>query len=339
MHLHRWLLPCVLLVSACADETANAFTPEPDAGVDVPESPADAGFDAAVDRPVADALPSVDQPAVDVRDVATAVDAPLFADSGARTPVCSACTGADDCGSDGVCVQVSSGARACLPRCNPDVPVCPGRLRCVRDVTLADVAVCAPLGGPCCLDGDNDGYGQGVGCMGPDCDDADPARTGAAMELCNNVDDDCDGVVDEELSRACSTACGAGTERCARGAWSGCTARLPTTEVCSNMMDDDCDGMTDEGCTTASCDTPGPVRWNIPIGTVGGPACITRGGGFCEGTAYCSGANCYTTPPGGCGDSHCGTLRCNDGTYMRERYCSVRASCDGSGVTATGFTW
>jgi len=81
------------------------------------------------------------------------------------------------------------------------------------------------------------------------------------------------------------------------------------------------------------------VRWNIPIGTVGGPACITRGGGFCEGTAYCSGANCYTTPPGGCGDSHCGTLRCNDGTYMRERYCSVRASCDGSGVTATGFTW
>nr|MBK7069759.1 hypothetical protein [Deltaproteobacteria bacterium] len=227
MHLHRWLLPCVLLVSACADETANAFTPEPDAGVDVPQSPADAGFDAAVDRPVADALPAVDQPAVDARDVATSVDAPLFADSGARTPVCSACTGADDCGSDGVCVQVSSGARACLPRCNPDVPVCPGRLRCVRDVTLADVAVCAPLGGPCCLDGDNDGYGQGVGCMGPDCDDADPARTGAAMEQCNNVDDDCDGVVDEEPSRACSTACGGGPSAAPAGRGAGAPRACP----------------------------------------------------------------------------------------------------------------
>jgi hypothetical protein len=307
--------------------------PDPDAGAAAADVPGDVGFDAGV----ADARVAVDQPAVD----RPATDTPLFVDSGANTPVCSMCAGAADCGSDGVCVQVSAGGRACLPRCNTDVPVCPGRLRCVRDVALADVAVCAPVGGTCCVDNDGDGYGQGVGCMGPDCNDADPARTGAAAELCNDVDDDCDGTVDEDLSRACTTACGGGTERCTRGAWGGCTAPLPTTEVCANAMDDDCDGMTDEGCTTATCDTPGPVRWNLPVGTAGGPDCVRTGGGYCEGTAYCSGASCSTTPPGRCGEGnfHCGTLRCNVGTFVMEHYCDVLARCDGSGVVATGFTW
>ena len=43
---------------------------------------------------------------------------------------------------------------------------------------------------------------------------------------------------------------------------------------------------------------------------------------------------------GGCGGSpHCGTLRCNVGPYVMTQYCSVRATCDPSGVVATGFTW
>jgi len=84
---------------------------------------------------------------------------------------------------------------------------------------------------------------------------------------------------------------------------------------------------------------PTIVRWDLPPGTTGGPDCVTRGGGYCEGMAYCSGASCYTSPPGGCGEPHCGTLRCNDGSYSRERYCSVRATCEGGGVIARGFTW
>ncbi len=168
-----------------------------------------------------------------------------------------------DCGADGVCVQVATGARACLPRCNPDVPVCPGRLRCVRDVALADVAVCAPVGGTCCIDGDGDGYGVGVGCRGPDCNDSDPMRTTTGEETCNNVDDDCDGMVDDGLTRACMTTCGSGTERCAAGSWAGCTARAPVTEVCGNGVDDDCDGMIDDGCGGGPVTVPmcaaGPV--------------------------------------------------------------------------------
>jgi hypothetical protein len=90
----------------------------------------------------------------------------------------------------------------------------------------------------------------------------------AGDELCNNLDDDCDGQTDEGLSQPCTTACGAGIETCAGGLWVGCTADEPTTcldystctsaptcgdtcpsapsEVC-DLVDNDCDGTTDEG--------------------------------------------------------------------------------------------
>jgi hypothetical protein len=79
------------------------------------------------------------------------------------------------------------------------------------------------------------------------------------METCNGVDDDCDHMVDEGLTRACASQCGAGTETCNAGAWIGCTARQPSTETC-NAIDDDCDSAVDEGvmrsCANA-CGTAG----------------------------------------------------------------------------------
>jgi len=76
-----------------------------------------------------------------------------------------------------------------------------------------------------------------------------------AAELCDGVDNDCDGSIDEELSRTCVTACGSGTEVCAQGAWLGCTARQPTPEVCDGV-DNDCDGLVDgpgATCETGIC--------------------------------------------------------------------------------------
>ncbi len=69
-------------------------------------------------------------------------------------------------------------------------------------------------------------------------------------EVCNGLDDDCDLVIDDGLTRACSTACGAGTEVCTVGTWGMCSARTPTAETCNNV-DDDCDTRTDEGLTRA----------------------------------------------------------------------------------------
>jgi len=63
------------------------------------------------------------------------------------------------------------------------------------------------------------------------CTPADPA-----IEVCNALDDDCDGATDEELE-----GCG-----CAN------PGQEPVPEVC-NRADDDCDGVTDDGLDTCRC--------------------------------------------------------------------------------------
>ena len=68
-------------------------------------------------------------------------------------------------------------------------------------------------------------------------------------EVCDGNDNDCDGLVDEELARSCSTVCGEGLETCEAGAWIGCDAPAPAAvEACDGWFDDDCDGVIDEGC-------------------------------------------------------------------------------------------
>lgn len=69
-------------------------------------------------------------------------------------------------------------------------------------------------------------------------------------ETCNNVDDDCDGIVDEDLDRRCLTACGDGIETCRVGSWVECSAPTPESEICDSL-DNDCNGLVDDGITCA----------------------------------------------------------------------------------------
>ena len=61
---------------------------------------------------------------------------------------------------------------------------------------------------------------------------------------CDKLDNDCDGKVDNALTRPCKTLCGTGTQTCKLGAWEACSSGVPAQEICDGK-DNDCDGKVD----------------------------------------------------------------------------------------------
>jgi len=96
------------------------------------------------------------------------------------------------------------------------------------------------------------------------------------FEACNNLDDDCDGNVDEnnpEGGLICGTnqgECIAGVQQCTAGVLSCVGETTGGTEIC-NGFDDDCDGLFDEGITlSGNC---GPTSDN-GVCTFGVNTCV-----------------------------------------------------------------
>jgi hypothetical protein len=151
----------------------------------------------------------------------------------------------------------------------------------------------------------------------------------AEETLCDGVDNDCDGTVDEGCAcadgdtRPCGSdvgTCTMGVQLCVAGIWGACTGETPPTQEVCDGEDNDCDGQADEDLTVActsvcgsgqqlclagvygACDAPQPTQEicddedNDCDGTVDGPDA------YCE-VGVCIDGVCRVPPPdagGGC---------------------------------------
>ena len=125
-----------------------------------------------------------------------------------------------------------------------------------------------------------------------------------AIELCNGLDDDCDGRVDEGALTACGDCttlpreeeCNGLDDDCdglidegVRLVCGLCPGEAAAEEICGNNVDDDCDGRVDQGCPCGEGEPtcyPGPPEVaGVGACTVGARACDETGEfwGACEG--------------------------------------------------------
>ena len=173
-----------------------------------------------------------------------------------------------------------------------------------------------------------------------------------SAEICNGIDDDCNGLVDDGLDSACYDGpagtsgvglCHGGVRSCVRnpdgsyGLSATCAGEVvPTVEVC-NGLDDNCNGQTDENLSQPCYDGPpntlDPVS-GIPMGAckMGVRACING-----APSATCVGQ--VLPRPDDCSCPECGTgldLNC-DGVIAQCGACTagdVRSCYNGPAGTA-----
>ena len=306
------LMPAIvglIALSGCLDTEFIDAVPLPgtvvDGSVDAALDGDTAPLPDAASADVTDATTSDAGPDATLLDVADTVTAPDATDTTATDvgpvglPLGQTCTEAEACAS-GKCEVVADGVKVCTKVCDGD---CPAGMRCTLNPYIASETIfyCMPLPGDLCKPCESDadctvGVCQNIDSSGESlCGLPCDAEAGGAAacptgfvcqsffkgELCVPSLGTCSCA---EATAGASWPCGiqtpkgecVGVQTCGQGAWSQCTANLPTVEKCDGQ-DNDCNGQIDEGLTL----TINNVK--VPIG---GPC----GTGICSGGEVVCGA-------------------------------------------------
>ena len=151
-----------------------------------------------------------------------------------------------------------------------------------------------------CVDEDEDGFGEGAACRGPDCDDTDPTVNPNAREVCDGVDNDCAGGPDDDIAgQGCPLTlgiCAGARATCEGGAFQACGEATygdayEQEETRCDGDDNDCDGRTDEGCACADGDQQ-PCGSDVGACAVGAQRCANSAWGPCDGAVEPSNESC-----------------------------------------------
>ncbi|MBW2525133.1 MAG: hypothetical protein JRI23_13200 [Deltaproteobacteria bacterium] len=140
----------------------------------------------------------------------------------------------------------------CQNAITPSVEVCDGKdNNCDGNVDEGN-----PDGGNACVTSQPGVCAQGIYVCTAGNLECAPAQP-PSSEVCDGLDNNCDGTVDEGNpggGSSCPTGqngiCATGTMACQGGSLECVPDSQPTSEVCGDGLDNDCDGSTDEDCGT-----------------------------------------------------------------------------------------